>query len=73
MKTAPHTKPFIMLRMMIAFFMIVILVNIAFVTIALRTFRGVVDEHAYEHGLKYNDVLRAARERTQKQNAGHHE
>lgn len=59
-------KPFYLLWIMVTFFAIVIAVNIAFVVISVRTNRGVVDEHAYEHGLKYNDVIRAAAEKQKK-------
>lgn len=48
--------------MMIAFFAVFIIVDIAFVTLALRTHRGVVAENAYEQGLHYNDIIKAARD-----------
>ena len=45
-----------------AFFVVFIVVDALFVTLALRTYRGVVVENAYEKGLHYNDVIHAARD-----------
>jgi nitrogen fixation protein FixH len=42
---------------LIAFFAVVILVNIIFVTQAFRTFRGEDEPRSYIQGIHYNDVL----------------
>lgn len=47
-----------MVRAIILFFVILVLmVNIAFIYLANRTFLGTVTENAYNKGLKYNDVI----------------
>ncbi len=46
----------------VSFFMVFIIVDTLFVTLALHTHRGVVAENAYEQGLHYNDIIKAARD-----------
>lgn len=43
------------------FFIVIIVVNVVFVTLALRSHSGLVTDHAYEKGLAYNDILDQAR------------
>jgi nitrogen fixation protein FixH len=45
----------------VAFFGFVVTVNVAMVTIALRTHSGLVTDHPYEKGLSYNKVVEAER------------
>lgn len=47
------------LLMVIAFFGVMIVANVAFISAALRSFPGVTDEHAYQRGLEYNEKLSA--------------
>ena len=50
------------LAMMVAFFAVIIAVNMVFLTFAVRSFPGEHEEKSYMQGLNYNDRL-AARER----------
>ena len=42
----------------IGFFLVVITVNIGYIYIAKKTWRGVVTENSYQKGLGYNDALK---------------
>jgi nitrogen fixation protein FixH len=42
-------------------FLVVLAVNLVFMTSAVRTFSGLETEHAYDKGLAYNEVLAKAR------------
>lgn len=42
---------------MLGFFGVIIAVNIVFVSVAIKSNSGVVDEHYYERGVKYNETL----------------
>lgn len=44
----------------IAFFGVIVAVNTVFISTALRTHSGVVTDHAYEKGLAYDEILKAA-------------
>ncbi len=46
----------------LAFFGIVIVVNLAYIYVAKKTWRGVVTENSYKKGLDYNEVLKAEEE-----------
>jgi len=46
----------------IAFFSTFICVNIAYITIAEKTWRGIATEDSYQKGLKYNQVIEAIKE-----------
>lgn len=50
------------LMMLVAFFGVMIVANVAFISAAVKTFPGVTDEHAYDKGLKYNETLAARAE-----------
>ncbi|MEZ5891710.1 MAG: FixH family protein [Parvularculaceae bacterium] len=45
------------LAMLVAFFGVMIVANVTFITAAIESFPGVTDEHAYDKGLKYNETL----------------
>lgn len=44
----------------VAFFLVIAILDGIFVTIAIKTQRGVVTENAYEKGLAYNSILQKA-------------
>ncbi|MFV0279927.1 MAG: FixH family protein [Rhodoblastus sp.] len=50
------------LAMLVAFFAIVLCVNLVMIRFALKTHSGEVTAHPYEKGLAYNSTIREARE-----------
>lgn len=47
--------------LIVAFFVVIFLVNLVFLYFAQTTHTGVIRDQAYEHGLAYNDVVAAAK------------
>lgn len=47
---------------LVMFFSIFIIVDIIYITIAEKTWRGIVTEDGYQKGLKYNQIIAAVKE-----------
>ncbi len=56
----PQAADLVIPAMLVGFFLVVVAVNIVFVTVANRTHSGVVRDDAYARGVAYNQIIDAA-------------
>ncbi len=57
MATKPKITGKHVLFSLVAFFGVILVANVIFISLAVKSFPGVTQEKAYETGLKYNDIL----------------
>jgi nitrogen fixation protein FixH len=57
-----NKKSKLILWIFVLFFSTFIVVDIIYITIAEKTWRGIVTEDGYQKGLKYNQTIKAAKE-----------